>query len=149
MHNLNHTVLTILLTILIGTLFTGCTVGNDIEVSGAWGRPSPQVADNGAFYMELTNQTDSFDALVGVKTDACLMVELHDMKMADGVMKMEPVDGQRIPLPPSELVQLAPGGLHVMCMGKQTDFAEGAEIDLTLNFERAESVNITAVIGEQ
>lgn len=38
--------------------------------------------------------------------------------------------------------------LHVMCLGKQIDFAVATEIPLTLTFENAGEMEITAVIRD-
>ena len=120
-----------------------------ITVTDPWGRTSPAVAENGAFYMMLTNNSDNEDALVSVSTDACGMVELHEMyDKGEGVMGMRPVAGGTIPVPASGSAELKPGGLHIMCMGKQVDFAAGTEIPLTLTFENAGEMAVTAVIRD-
>jgi hypothetical protein len=97
----------------------------------------------------LTNNSDNEDALVSVSTDACGMVELHEMyDKGEGVMGMRPVAGGTIPVPASGSAELKPGGLHIMCMGKQVDFAAGTEIPLTLTFENAGEMAVTAVIRD-
>lgn len=129
-----------------------CTIsGGDepLTVTDPWGRTSPAVAENGAFYMILTNNGDSDDALVSVATDACGMVELHEMyDKGEGVMGMRPVESGTIPVPAGGSAELKPGGLHVMCMGKQIDFAADTEIPLTLTFENAGEMEVTAVIRD-
>ncbi|MAT98197.1 MAG: copper-binding protein [Anaerolineaceae bacterium] len=129
-----------------------CTAsgGDDpITVTDPWGRTSPAVAENGAFYMMLINNGDNDDALVSVATDACGMVELHEMyDKGEGVMGMRPVESGTIPVPAGGSAELKPGGLHVMCMGKQIDFAAGTEIPLTLTFDNAGEMEVTAVIRD-
>lgn len=129
-----------------------CTAsGGDetITVTDPWGRTSPAVAENGAFYMLLSNNSNSDDALVSVATDACGMVELHEMyDKGEGVMGMRPVEGGTIPVPADGNAELKPGGMHVMCMGKQIDFAADTEIPLTLTFENAGEMEVTAVIRD-
>lgn len=139
-----------LLAILLLTA-VACTTSSDdpITVTDPWGRTSPAVAENGAFYMMLTNNSDSDDALLSATSDACGMIELHEMyDKGDGVMGMRPVEGGTIPLPAGGNAELKPGGLHVMCMGKQVDFEAGTEIPLTLTFENAGDMEITAVIRD-
>ncbi len=128
-----------------------CTTGSDepITVTDPWGRTSPSVAENGAFYMTLSNNSSSDDALISVASDACAMVELHEMyDKGEGVMGMRPVEGGAIPLPAGGSAELKPGGPHVMCMGKQIGFAAGAEVPLTLTFENTGKMNVTAVIRD-
>ena len=141
----------ILLLALLLITAVACGSGSEegITVTDPWGRTSPMVAENGAFYMMLTNNSDSDDALLSASADACGMIELHEMyDKGDGVMGMRPVEGGAIPVPAGGSAELKPGGLHVMCMGKQIDFAEGTEIPLTLNFENAGEMEITAVIRD-
>jgi copper(I)-binding protein len=139
-----------LLAILLLTA-VACTSSSDepITVGDPWGRTSPAVAENGAFYMMLTNNSSSDDALVAVATDACVKVELHEMyDKGEGVMGMRPVEGGMIPVPAGGNAELKPGGMHVMCMGKQVEFSAGTEIPLRLTFENAGEMAITAVIRD-
>jgi periplasmic copper chaperone A len=140
-----------LLAVLLLTA-VGCTSSSDeeaITIGDPWGRTSPAVAENGAFYMMLTNNSDADDALLSATTDACGMVELHEMyDKGDGVMGMRPVEGGTIPVPAGGNAELKPGGMHVMCMGKQVDFEVGTEIPLTLTFENAGEMVVTAVIRD-
>ncbi len=142
-------VILLALLLLTAVACTGSSDEESITVTDPWGRTSPMAAENGAFYMMLTNNSDSADALVSVATDACGMVELHEMyDKGEGVMGMRPVEGGTIPVPAGGSTELKPGGLHVMCMGKQIDFAADTEIPLTLTFENAEDMEVTAVIRD-
>ena len=128
-----------------------CTTSSDetITITDPWGRTSPAVAENGAFYMMLTNNSDNDDTLVSVAADACTTIELHEMyDKGEGVMGMRPVEGGTILVPAGGSAELKPGGLHIMCMGKQIDFAAGTEIPLTLTFENAGEMTVTAVIRD-
>jgi copper(I)-binding protein len=61
------------------------------------------------------------------------MVELHEMKMDGGVMKMKAIE--RLPLPAGQTVALKPGGYHVMLMGLAQPLNAGDSIPVTLTFE--------------
>ncbi|NLF64450.1 MAG: copper chaperone PCu(A)C [Chloroflexi bacterium] len=138
----------LLLFFVVGALLAGCG-GNSggIEASGVWGRESPSMAQNGAFYLELRNNGDADDALVAVQTTACSQVELHESSMDDhDVMSMDPVEGGRIPLPAGETISLEPGGLHVMCLGVVEPFVSGERIPLVLHFEQHEPLEVEAEI---
>lgn len=139
-----------LLAVLLVTA-VACGGGKDegVTVTDPWGRTSPAAAENGAFYMTLTNNGSTDDMLLSASTDACGMVELHEMyDKGDGVMGMRPVEGGTIQVPAGGSTELKPGGLHVMCMMKQVDFATGTEIPLTLTFENAGEMEVTAVIRD-
>jgi hypothetical protein len=107
------------------------------------------VADNGVFYMTLTNNGESDDALLAIASDACDIIELHEMyDRGEGLMGMRPVAGGAIPVPAGDSTALEPGGLHAMCLGKQIDFVAGTEVPLTLSFENAGELEVTAVIRD-
>lgn len=121
----------------------------EITVENAWGRTSPMVADNGAFYLTITNGTDTDDELLSAAVDVCNTVELHEMYMMENdVMGMRQVPGGTIPVPAGETVELKVGGLHVMCIGKTADFQAGDTYDITLDFAEAGEMVVTADIRD-
>lgn len=138
-----------ILILLLALVLLACSADESgkIEVDGIWGRVSPGAATNGAFYMQVANHKRQDDALVAVRTAACEAVELHESRMDDnGVMRMGPVEGGRIPLPAGKMVELRPGGMHVMCIGLNRPLAEGNTIPLTLVFAAAEEMRVEAEI---
>ena len=62
------------------------------------------------------------------------------------MMKMRRVE--TVELAPGEPLVLAPGGLHVMMMGLEEPLVDGKSFPLTLNFERAGTVEVTVRIFE-
>jgi len=124
--------------------------GPQITVEGVWGRTSPMVADAGAFYLIIKNTGSAPDKLIGAKSDACGMTELHEtVAGSGGVMEMRPVAGQSIEIPAGGSVELKPGGLHVMCMMKKADFNAGDKIRVTLTFEKSGEKVVDAEIRSQ
>ena len=83
----------------------------------------------GAF-MQITSPTDA--ALVAAASPAAKVVEIHEMKMDGGMMRMHAVD--RIPLPAGKPVALGPGGYHVMLMDLAHPLKEGDTVAVTLTF---------------
>jgi len=83
------------------------------------------------------------------------MVQIHNMKMEGGVMKMFAVDG--VDLPANQTVKLAPGGYHVMLMDLKQQLKAGDHVPLKLTFEMADkkretvelSVEVREVTGEK
>ncbi len=62
------------------------------------------------------------------------------------MMKMRSVEAAEIT--PGEPSVLQPGGLHVMLMGLTEPLVEGNSLPLTLNFERAGSIEVKVMIFE-
>lgn len=118
-------------------------------VDTAWGRQSPKTATAGAFYMFIRNAGLEEDKLIGAKSAACKTVELHESyQTPEGAMGMRRVTGDVIAIPPGATVELKVGGLHLMCIDKLQDFNSGAQIELTLRFEKSGDVPLTADIRE-
>jgi copper(I)-binding protein len=68
------------------------------------------------------------------------------MEMKDGVMIMRPVEGG-LEIPAGETVELKPGGLHIMFMAVSEPFNEGETVPVTLEFEKAGSVELNLPVG--
>ena len=118
----------------------------DLHIMKPWSRPLPAVSVNGAVYMTLMNKGNAPDRLVSVSTPAARKAELHSHIMEGGMMKMRPAGA--IVLTPGEPSVLQPGGLHIMLMGLTEPLVEGNSFPLTLNFERAGSVELQIMIFE-
>jgi hypothetical protein len=116
----------------------------DIHIMQPWSRPLPPVSVNGAAYMTLMNKGDSPDRLLSVSTPAANKAEIHNHTMEGGLMKMRPVGV--LDITPGDATVLQPGGLHVMLMGLAEPLVEGQSFPLTLNFERAGSIEVTVMI---
>ena len=126
------------------------TDGKGMVVEAAWGRPLPSMAQNGAFYMTITNNTGQNDVLRAVRAAACGTVEVHRTTVdEDGVMQMRPVEGQTLPVRPGQTVPFVPVGLHVMCLNVAEPFEPGQEIPLTLVFDNAGEITVNAEIREE
>lgn len=135
---------------MLALLLAACSGGEqaaDISVTDVWARPSPTMAANGAFYMNIHNNGSASDRLIDAASDACGTVELHETMMENSVMQMR--HKQEIPIPPGQTVALEVGGLHVMCLDKQADFTPGSRIPLTLIFANAGELVVEAEIREQ
>lgn len=116
----------------------------DVTVSNAWSRATPGGAPNGAAFFEITAKGAAGDKLVAAKSDVADRVELHNHIHEGGVMKMRQVDA--IPVPAGGTVKLEPGGFHVMLLGLKRPLKAGDELKLTLVFEKAGEMGITASV---
>lgn len=115
----------------------------NVTVSQAWARSTPGGARNGAAFLQVTAK-GSPDKLVGAKSDVAEQVELHNHIHEDGVMRMRRVDA--IDVPAGQSVTLEPGGYHLMLMNLKRPLKVGESLDLTLIFEKAGEVAVTANI---
>ena len=112
----------------------GSAYAQSVKVTEAWIRGTVQGQNATGAFMELTSKSNA--RLVNASSPAAKTVEVHNMKVEGGVMKMYPVDG--VDLPAGKTVKLAPGGYHVMLMGLNTPLQAGRSIPLKLTFELAD-----------
>ena len=141
-----------LATFFLTFLLAGCVgaQSGELVVDSAWARPSPQGAPASAFYMIIDNDTERQDVLLHVRSDVCDAVEIHRTSIdEEGVMRMAPVPAGQLVIPAGESMILAPGGLHVMCVGLAEPLLEGQEVLLTLDFEVAGSIAVSAGIRQE
>ena len=87
----------------------------DLVISQAWSRATPNGAKIGAGYFTIENKGAAADRLIAVTGDISGKVEVHEMAMNNGVMKMRPVESG-LTIDPGKTVKLAPGGYHLMIM---------------------------------
>ena len=114
----------------------------DLVISQAWSRATPNGAKIGAGYLTIENKGATADKLVGVSGDVSPRIEVHEMSMNNGVMKMRPVDGG-LTIDPGKTVKLGPGGFHLMIMDLKNPLKQGDKLPLTLQFEKAGKVAVT------
>lgn len=98
-----------------------------------------------AAYVSIANHGDAADRLIAAKSVVARRVEIHSMEMDNGVMRMRAADGG-LPIAAGEAVHLAPGGLHIMLMGLTTQLAAGSQHEITLVFEKAGEITVTATV---
>jgi len=143
----------LLTTLILSTLaLTGCQSGPprpEITVEGAWGRPSPQAAPTGAFYLRLKNAGRQADRLVSAQSPACSTVEVHETyETAEGAMGMRPVEDGVVEIPAKGEVEFKTGGLHLMCIGKLTAFTPGTRLPLRLQFQKSGEITVEVEVRE-
>jgi periplasmic copper chaperone A len=114
----------------------------DLVISQAWSRATPNGAKIGTGYFTIENKGTAADKLVGVSGEVSDKIEVHEMSMNNGVMKMRPVDGG-LTIDPGKTVKLAPNGYHLMIMDLKSPLKQGGKVPVTLEFEKAGKVAIT------
>src|SRR5579862_6177246 len=114
----------------------------DLVISQSWSRATPNGAKVGTGYLTIENKGTSADKLIGVTGDVSPKIEVHEMSMNNGVMKMRPVDGG-LTIDPGKTVKLAPSGYHLMIMDLKSPLKQGDKLPLTLQFEKAGKVAVT------
>lgn len=121
------------------------STGAPIILQGGFTRATLPNAKVGGGYLTITNASTQDDRLVAVSTPATPRAEIHEMQMDGDVMRMRPLpDG--VPVPAGSIVELRPGGLHLMFMELPVPFVQGETIPVTLTFEKAGEVQTTLTV---
>lgn len=114
--------------LLLTALLASSAWAGNVKVENPWVRataPGQKVA--GAF---VTLTAASNMTLVGAESPAAKVVQLHTMRMEDGVMIMREV--KEIDLPKGKSVSLKPGGLHIMLIDLNNPIVADSQTDITL-----------------
>lgn len=118
----------------------------DLMLTGAFTRATLPRAPVGGAFVTITNQGSVDDRLISATAPVGSEVQIHEMAHANGVMTMRPLaDG--LPIPAGSVVDLAPGGYHLMLMGLTEPLVQGETLDITLRFEQAGDVTLPFAIG--
>jgi copper(I)-binding protein len=113
----------------------------DLTVTSPWTRATPGGAKIAGGYLKITNNGTSADRFVGAKSVEADHVEIHEMSMNDGVMKMRPLPNG-LEIKPGETVELKSGGYHLMFMDLKQPLKQGDIFKATLQFEKAGSLDV-------
>src|SRR5262245_33560813 len=112
-----------------------------LVIEAPWARATPGGAKVAAGYLKITNTGQQADRLIGGSLPVATAVEIHEMTMNGGVMKMRKLD-KGLEIGPGQSVDLKPGGTHVMFTGLREGLKEKQTIKGTLAFEKAGSVEV-------
>ena len=113
-------------------LFLLCgSVHAEVAVSNAWARATAPGQEVGAAYLSL--KSDKPAKLTALSSPVADSVEIHEMSMKNGVMKMRML--KTLDLPAGKLVKLEPGGFHLMLVDLKKPLQAGENIDIVLTFK--------------
>jgi copper(I)-binding protein len=119
------------------------SVGN-LHIEHPWSRAMPPVAPTAAAYFVVHNKGSDADRLLSASTPVAGKAELHEHIHADGLMKMQQVQGVEIPA--GGEVKFEPMGYHVMLFNLKQQAKDGERFPLTLTFEKAGAVEVEIAV---
>lgn len=114
----------------------------DLVITQAWTRATPNGAKIGGGYLTIENKGTTPDRLVSGSGDVAGKIEVHEMSMDNGVMKMRALD-KGLTIEPGKAVKLAPGGYHLMMFDLKNPLKQGDKVPVTLEFEKAGKVSVS------
>lgn len=114
----------------------------NLVISQAWARATPKGAQVGGGYLTITNKGKVPDILIGGSTEAAGSVQVHEMSMQNGVMKMRRLE-KGLAIAPGKTVKLVPSGDHLMLMPLKQPLKQGGKLPITLQFKKAGKVTVS------
>jgi hypothetical protein len=125
-------------------IVAGCSRMNGVvEVTDSWAPSMPPTAQTGAIYLTVENGTGEDDRVVDVTTDRCGTTELHDTQIDENrVMRMRLAGPELLEVPSGGTLEMAPGGLHVMCLDPPTPFEDGETIGITVTMANGKTLSV-------
>ncbi len=99
-----------------------------VTASGAWARATVPGQTAAGAYMQLKSADGA--TVIGAESPAAGIVEIHEMRMEGNTMRMRGVE--RLELPPGRVVELKPGGYHVMLMDLKAPLKKGETLPIKL-----------------
>ena len=116
----------------------------DLAITDAWAGATPPRAEIGAVYLRIENRAAAADRLLSAASPAAQSVTLHQSLEEDGIALMRPMSDAAIPA--AGVLEMEPGGTHLMLMGLAAPLKEGSRIPLTLTFERSAAMEISVPV---
>ena len=113
-----------------------------LVIEDSWVKASPEGMT--ALFGVLRNTGATDVTVVSGSTDVAETVELHEVVMSGGAMKMQPKEGGFV-VPAGGTHELKPGGDHVMIMGLKTPVAAGDPVTVTLTTATGERLVVDTV----
>ncbi len=114
-----------------------------IEVSAPWIRVAAPPAKTSAIYFTVKNTNTETDVLLSASSDLAEFVEIHQTSETDGVSQMRKLD--QLSLESGSSVKFETGSYHVMLINLTAPIVEGELYPITLNFEKAGTMTVTAI----
>lgn len=119
-----------------------------IVVEDAEAYPIDEAAGTYGVYMKITNEGSSVDRLIEAAIDGCGATELQETTDEDGAVAVAPIAGG-IVIPPNATLVLGSGAAMVVCLGLPSGASEGDSLEVSLTFEQAGRLTVSAVVRSE
>lgn len=113
----------------------------NLTIETPWSREMPPGSKVAGGFLKITNTGKEADKLIGGTYTNAQRVEIHEMSMDNGIMRMRELAGGLV-IEPGKSVELKPGGYHVMFLDLTKPNVKGDRNKGTLLFEKAGKVEV-------
>jgi copper(I)-binding protein len=123
----------------------GAASAEDLAIDRAWVRLAPPGAQAMAGFMAVTGGSRDV-AIESASSADFARVEIHEMEMVDGVMKMRAIESLEVPA--GARVTLAPGGEHLMLFEPRRELAAGDTVRIVFELSRGDPLEVDFAVGQ-
>lgn len=120
--------------VMILFLISPFVCAQSVSVSNAWARASVKGQNATGVFMSL--KASSSTRLVAINTSVAKVSEIHQMSVENNIMKMSALPNG-LELGAGRVVELKPGGYHIMLLDLKKTLEKDSKIDLQLTFQDA------------
>jgi len=117
-----------------------------LKIDQPFARATPPGAKTGGVFFTVENRGGISDTLIRASSPIAGTVELHQMAVEAGVMKMRAIAA--VEVKPGGKLELTPGGYHLMLFDLRQPLKKGDKFPLTLTFARAGTLEVSVVVGD-
>ena len=111
-----------------------------LQFNNGWIKQLPPVVPMRAGYVAINNPSEQTVEITKAHSDSFNMIELHESRMEDGMMKM--VEQESLVIPAKGSLQLKPGSFHLMMMGLKEQLEVGDVVNVDFSFNDGTSKSI-------
>jgi copper(I)-binding protein len=126
----------------------GAPAWGQVTVSEPWVRGTVQGQKATGAFMQLKSADGG--VLIAAESPVAGIVEIHEMRMEGNVMKMRAIP--KLELAAGRVVELKPGGYHVMLMDLKQPLKKGDTVPITLKIQgkdgKSQDVEVKAEVRE-
>jgi len=126
---------------ILSLLFIGtANAASSLKIENAWSPEAPPVTKVMAGYMKIHNLGGTDVKILSAKSSLFENIEIHLTEMKNGMMRM--VKQENLNIKAKDHIELKPGGLHMMLIGKLKPIKSDSVIPLTISFDNGETISI-------
>lgn len=116
----------------------------NLQITDAWIKNLPTVVPVRAGYMKISNKQSRTITILSLESNAFESIEIHQSIDQDGVTRMQAIAS--LSIRPGEMLELSPGGYHLMMMNPLEQLIPGKKVTVTLHYQDQKTQTIDMVV---
>lgn len=125
---------------------TASAAAAGLKVESVWARATPPGTSVAAVYLRIDNAGRRADCLLAITSPVAASAEMHRTNVEGGIARMRKVS--MLHIAEGEVVEFAPGGLHIMLFGLRKPLVAGQTFTMEFVFELAGAQRVIVAVRE-